>query len=293
MASARHHVPRMKTSRTSWPSGARWKLGPFHCFVQACSHPMAMAIHDSSWCMQARFPVYLTAEMISSNSSCPLIVFLFAEEDYEEYLVFRRVGAASREAEDLDDDDEAGEFDALCEGMCEGQGEEEVPAELDALVEVQGVEPVTDTADKSFAASTDGDWLPNLKKQQPLKLDSSLSIGTASVASTIVTPSRNPALPEVPSGALTPSPVSPPVDTKVREIYLIAESPLKMAKTEIDEDTCPERVASILEDGEGVAQPPEPAMNKESAMRELALLEARLFQSQFGGIQLLEFSMPP
>ena len=202
---------------------------------------------------------------------------LHAQDEYHDYIQARRSGDETGEGANLDADDAAGECDAACEGQVEGQGEEEQPMEVDALVEVQPDEVVNDCTARAFE---DGEWLPALKKQMPLKLASLQSIDASSIAPTVVTPSRNPLklVAEAPSATLTPSPVSPPVVLK--EIYLIAESPLKAAKTELDEDTLQERLGSISDDGHGVVEPPEPRMSKEAAMRELALLEAQLFSSQ-------------
>ena len=96
----------------------------------------------------------------------------------------------------------------------------------------------------------------------------------------------------------TPTPVSPPV--LVKEVLLIVDTPKKcLVKAEMPEETCPEGVQelrrarehlqeAVPEDVPAPLQEPvqEPAraavekMDKHVAMRELALLEAELLQSQ-------------
>ena len=208
-------------------------------------------------------------------------MFLLSQDDYTDYISRRRATTVTQ-APDLDE--AAGESDAEHEGIMEGEGEEELPHEDDAVMEVapatthvpltsaslaalskcKDPSPGAAVADNALPASAA--WLPTLKKLDVMKLGSSTSIGEASVAPTVMcTPSPKP-LPNAPS--LTPSPVSPPV--VVKEVFLIAESPVKMTKVEIPEELNNSNSDGVLE----------PKLDRRAMKRELALLEAQLFSSQ-------------
>ena len=184
---------------------------------------------------------------------------------YAEYIAGRQCAAVKTRLVDIDE--AAGESDALLED----EGEEETPREQDEILEFPQALPDEPVLEDTAPALCDK---PLLLKQGPLKMASSQSLGSVSIAPTIITPSRSPGVfPGLASGAITPSPVSPPVITK--EVLLIVDTPKKCVKAEPFEDE-----GFPPSDGIAEAPVPEPPVDKEAMMRELALLEAQLLLTQ-------------
>ena len=116
---------------------------------------------------------------------------------------------------------------------------------------------------------------PALSKLEPLALRSSSSLAPTELE----TPDRErPALADrmlpYDEGKLTPTPVSPPPSVIVKEVVLVVDSPKKVVKAEIPQDEASEGVAPVVAETSGSIP------SKVEAMRELALLEAQLLNSQ-------------
>ena len=117
---------------------------------------------------------------------------------------------------------------------------------------------------------------PDLHKLGPLALRSSSSLAPTELE----TPDRErPALADrmlpYDEGKLTPTPVSPPPSIIVKEVVLVVDSPKKVVKAEIPEDVSEGVAPVVAETSERV-----PIKSRAAAMRELAILEAELLNSQ-------------
>ena len=155
----------------------------------------------------------------------------------------------------------AGEGDALHEACEPEEGEEE-----NELAHDEEVVPEECAPEPAVPA------LPMLDTLRLVHANSSTSIAESVAQTLIETPSpRKAALLALPSTQLTPEPVSAP--PRVQEVFLIADSPLKLVKAEPHEGD--------EEPQEHEEARPAIAMDRSSAMRELALLEAQLLMSQF------------
>jgi hypothetical protein len=167
-----------------------------------------------------------------------------------------------------DDDDEAqGEQDAVNEEG-EDAGEEEMP-EDDACV-------LPDGTSRVVAGLPGVDELPPLPApvpDKPVVLDRQDTSSTPVVptpSADLVTPLRNNRL--VDRIAFTPTPVSEPP----RETILVLDSPMRVKREPLEQRE--PATANADADGESAAKPP--VGGKQAAMRELALLQAQLSESQ-------------
>ena len=148
--------------------------------------------------------------------------------------------------------------------------------------------PVPDTleyklSDHPVAALVADSPIPSQAQWQQQLMHSNSSTSVGSAAPTLIeTPSpRKAALALLPSNSVmwTPTPVSAPPRPKevLKEVLLVVDSPLKLVKTEPSEDKEDSEAKHVAPHASGIkgAQ-----MDRAAAMRELALLEAQLLQSQ-------------